>query len=49
MFIVKYSVYSKLLKKTYINKKEVETIEDFKCFAMALNLNYKIQEIREIN
>jgi hypothetical protein len=48
MLIIKYSVYSKLLKKNYICEKDVKTIEDFKGFAMALNLKYQILEIIEI-
>ena len=48
MIEVTYSTFSKILGKTFINKKEVKSIEDFNTFSMALNLNAEILEIRSI-
>lgn len=48
MIEVTYSTFSKILGKTFVNTKEVKSIEDFNTFSMALNLHAKILEIRNI-
>jgi len=42
MITVTYSNYSKILKKEFINEKEVKNMDDFRLFALSLNLDYKI-------
>lgn len=42
MLKITFSTYSKVLNKSFINEKEVRTMEDFTLFANALNLNYTI-------
>jgi len=48
MIKVIYSTYSKLLDKTFTDEKIVRNIEDFHLFALSLNLNYQIIEIKEV-
>ena len=42
MITVTYTTYSKILNKTFTNTKQVNTISDFRLFAMSLNLDYTI-------
>jgi len=46
---IEYSVYSKILGKTFINNKEVVSVSAFESFALALNLNYQIIKITKIS
>jgi len=48
MIEVTYSNYSKILDKTFINIKEVNSIEDFNTFSMALNLHAEILEVKRL-
>jgi hypothetical protein len=44
MVTVTYKVYSKILNKEFINTKEVKSMDDFRLFALSLNLDYEIIE-----
>ena len=46
MITITYKVYSKILDKTFTNIKEVKTMNDFEIFAMSLNLDYEIMEVK---
>lgn len=48
MLSIKYKTYSKVLKKSFVNTKEVKSMEDFNLFALSLNLDYEILEIKEV-
>lgn len=48
MISVTYKTYSEILKKSFVNTKEVKTIADFNLFALSLNLNYEILEVKEV-
>jgi hypothetical protein len=48
MIIVTYRSYSKLLKKSFVNEKQVNNMGDFTLFARALNLDYEIISTKEI-
>ena len=45
MINVTYKVYSKILNKTFTNTKRVKTMDDFRMFALSLNLDYEILEV----
>ncbi len=47
MITVTYKVFSKILNKSFVNKKEVRNMNDFKLFALSLNLDYFVIEIDE--
>ncbi len=42
---ITYKTYSKTLNKTFTNTKEVKSIDDFRLFALSLNLDYEIVKI----
>ena len=42
MITITYKTYSKLLNKSFINTKEVKSMDDFRLFALSLNLDYEI-------
>lgn len=48
MLVIKYSVYSNILGKEFVNTKEVKTMPEFTLFANSLNLNYIIISVEEI-
>ena len=48
MINITYKTYSKVLKKSFVNTKEVQSMEDFNLFALSLNLDYEILEIKEV-
>ena len=48
MIEVTYSTFSKILGKTFINIKEVKSMEDFSTFSLALNLHAEILEVKRL-
>lgn len=48
MIEVTYTVYSPILKKSFVNVKEVKTMADFNLFSLSLNLHITKLETRVI-
>lgn len=42
MIRITYSNFSKILNKTFVNVKEVKSLEDFRLFALSMNMDYKV-------
>ena len=47
MISVTYKTYSEILKKSFVNVKQVKNIESFNLFAMSLNLHAEIISIEQ--
>ena len=45
MITVTYKTYSKILNKEFVNTKEVKSMDDFRLFALSLNLDYEVIEV----
>jgi len=42
MITVTYKTYSKILNKEFVNTKEVSSMDNFRLFALSLNLDYEV-------
>lgn len=49
MLIVTYKSYSKILDKEFVNTKEVKSLDDFRFYSLALNLNAEILKVEKLN